>query len=189
MIMSKRFSISITLSFVVSCIVLLSTLMLALPSQAEQKQPYTIPEFTQSSAQEWLNSKPLTRKDLLGKVTLVDFWTYGCWNCYRSFPWLHGVEKQLKPKGFQIIGIHSPEFDHEKIHANIKKNIKKFKITNAVMVDNDMAFWNLMNNRYWPSYFLVDKKGNVRANFIGETHKGDPQAIKIEAMIAKLLAE
>jgi len=57
------------------------------------------------------------------------------------------------------------------------------------MVDNDMGFWKRMNNRYWPSYFIVDKKGNVRANFVGETHKGDLQAAKIENMIAKLLAE
>ena len=170
-----------------SLLVILATLLSSLTTQA--KESYAVPEFTQTSGQEWLNSKPLTKKDLLGKVTLIDFWTYGCWNCYRSFPWLHGVEKQNKPKGFQIIGIHSPEFEHEKIHANIKQNIQKFKITNAVMVDNDMAFWKRMKNRYWPSYFLVDKKGNVRANFIGETHKGDPQAIEIESMITRLLAE
>lgn len=174
-------------SFVISLLIIIASLVIVFPTQA--KEPYGIPAFTQTSAQEWLNSKPLTKKDLLGKVTLIDFWTYGCWNCYRSFPWLHGVEKQNKPKGFQIIGIHSPEFEHEKIHANIKQNIKKYKITNAVMVDNDMAFWKRMNNRYWPSYYLVDKKGNVRANYIGETHKGDPQAIEVEAMIAKLLAE
>lgn len=180
---SKGFSISISLSV----FVMLTAFMLVNPVQA--KAPYAFPEFTQTSAQEWLNSKPLTKNDLLGKVTLVDFWTFDCWNCYRSFPWLHQVEKQNKAKGFQIIGIHSPEFDHEKIHTNIKAKIKQFKITNAVMVDNDMGFWKRMNNRYWPSYFIVDKKGNVRANFIGETHKGDPQAEKVEAMIAKLLAE
>lgn len=183
MTLFKGFSASVTFSFVV----FLSAFILAFPTHA--KEPYAFPEFTQTSAEEWLNSKPLTEKDLLGKVTLVDFWTYDCWNCYRSFPWLHGVEKQYKPKGFQIIGIHSPEFEYEKIHANIKQKIKTFKITNAVMVDNDMGFWKRMKNRYWPSYFLVDKLGQVRANFIGETHKGDPQAIEIEEMIAKLLAE
>jgi len=179
----KRFPLLTSFSF----FALLTALVVVTPAQA--KKPYAVPEFTQTSAQEWLNSKPLTKKDLLGKVTLIDFWTFDCWNCYRSFPWLHTVEKQYKPKGFQIIGIHSPEFDHEKIHANIKAKIKQFKITNAVMVDNDMGFWQRMNNRFWPSYFIVDKKGQVRANFIGETHKGDHQAGQIENMIAKLLAE
>ena len=166
---------------------LLLTLVLIAPSQARNN--YQLPEFTQTSPQEWLNSKPLTRKDLLGKVTLVDFWTFDCWNCYRSFPWLHGVEKKYKDQGFQIVGIHSPEFDHEKIHANIKAKIKQFKITNAVMVDNDMGFWRKMRNRYWPAYYLVDKKGQVRANYIGETHKNTAQANNIEAQIEKFLAE
>ena len=156
---------------------------------AREVKTYPIPEFTQTSEKEWLNTKPLTREAFLGKVTLVDFWTYVCWNCYRSFPWLHSVEKKLKPEGFQVIGIHSPEFEHDKIHANIIEKMKEFNVTNAVMVDNDMAFWRRMNNRFWPSYFIVDKKGQVRANFIGETHAGDPQAIKIEKLIAKLLAE
>ena len=52
-----------------------------------------------------------------------------------------------------------------------------------------MGFWRAMNNRYWPSYFIVDKLGQVRANFIGETHKGSAQASKIEALITQLLME
>ena len=161
----------------------------SLSTSIQAKEVYSLPEFTQSSQQEWLNSKPLTKKDLLGKVTLIDIWTYGCWNCYRSFPWLHGVEKQNKAKGFQVIGIHSPEFEREKNHKNIIEKIKHFKITNPVMVDNDMAYWRKLNNRYWPAYYIVDKKGFVRASFIGETHKNSAQGNKIEAVIAKLLAE
>ena len=57
------------------------------------------------------------------------------------------------------------------------------------MVDNDMDYWRAMNNRYWPSYFIVDKKGQVRANFVGETHKNSAQAKKIESLIGQLLAE
>ena len=173
--------------FLYKLLPLIIVLITFTPLQA--REGYLLPEFTQTSAQEWLNSKPLTKKDLLGKVTLIDFWTFDCWNCYRSFPWLHGVEKQYKAKGFQIVGIHSPEFAHEKIHSNIKAKIKQFKITNPVMVDNDMAYWKRMNNRYWPAYYLVDKKGRVRANFVGETHKGSAQANKIESLIKILLAE
>ncbi len=162
-------------------------LTMMIPVQA--KEAYALPEFTQASAQECLNSKPLTKKDLLGKVTLIDFWTFDCWNCYRSFPWLHVVENKYKSKGFQIVSIHTPEFDHEKVHANIKAKIKQFKITNPVMVDNDMGYWRAMRNRYWPAYCIVDKKGRVRANYIGETHKNTLQANNIEATIEKLLAD
>ena len=167
--------------------VLLFASVLAVPLSAQESYP--LPEFTQTAPQEWFNSKPLGKKDLLGKVTLVDIWTFDCWNCYRSFPWLHGVEARFKPEGFQIIGIHSPEFEHEKVHANIRVKIKQFKITNPVMVDNDMRYWKSLNNRYWPAYYLVDKKGLVRASFVGETHADSAQAKKIEAIIESLLAE
>jgi cytochrome c biogenesis protein CcdA len=39
-----------------------------------------------SGAVEWLNSPPLTREALKGKVVLIDFWTYSCINCLRSIP-------------------------------------------------------------------------------------------------------
>ncbi len=57
------------------------------------------------------------------------------------------------------------------------------------MVDNDMGYWRAMRNRYWPAYYIVDKKGRVRAKYIGETHKNTLQADNIEATIEKLLAE
>jgi len=37
-------------------------------------------------ATSWLNSPPLTREGLRGKVVLIDFWTYSCINCLRSLP-------------------------------------------------------------------------------------------------------
>ncbi len=36
-----------------------------------------LPEFTQTSADRWLNSPPLRVSDLLGKVVLLDVWTFG----------------------------------------------------------------------------------------------------------------
>lgn len=44
------------------------------------------PEFTHTAPDDWLNSPPLTLESLRGKVVLLDFWTFACWNCYRSFP-------------------------------------------------------------------------------------------------------
>jgi hypothetical protein len=40
------------------------------------------------SATEWLNSPPLTRADLRGKVVLVQFWTYTCINWLRTLPYV-----------------------------------------------------------------------------------------------------
>lgn len=148
-----------------------------------------LPEFTQSDSQAWLNSGPLKTADLKGKVLLIDIWTLACWNCYHSFPWLHSVEEKFADDNFQVIGIHSPEFDYEHNRGAVEKAIKKYKLQHPVMMDNDFAYWQALSNRYWPAFYLVDKQGNLRYRFIGETHLGDAQADKIERAIEYLLQE
>lgn len=64
---------------------------------------------------QWFNSNPLTLQDLRGKVVIVDFWTYSCINCQRTLPYLRSWWSKYKDKGLVIIGVHSPEFEFEKI--------------------------------------------------------------------------
>ncbi|GAB4355950.1 MAG: hypothetical protein Kow006_22750 [Gammaproteobacteria bacterium] len=137
----------------------------------------------------WINSPPLQWSSLRGKVVLIDFWTFGCWNCYRSFPWLKALEQRYPGGDFRVIGIHTPEFEHEKEFARVLAKTREFGLEHPVMLDNDYAYWNAVGNRYWPTFYLVDKKGRVRAYFIGETHEGDPQAEAIEEQLVRLLAE
>ena len=148
-----------------------------------------LPEFTNTNPTQWFNSKPLKQSDLKGKVILIDFWTYCCWNCYRSFPWLNELESELSQEEFQVIGIHTPEFSHEKVAANVAKKIKEFELHHPVMMDNDFAYWKALNNRYWPAFYLVDKHGRLRFAHYGETHSGDQNADAIESEIRQLLKE
>ncbi len=147
------------------------------------------PAFTGTSPSQWVNSAPVKMSSLKGKVVLIDIWTFACWNCYRSFPWLNGVQKKYEAKGLQIIGIHSPEFARERVKRNVAKHIKKYKLNHPVMMDNDFAYWKKLGNRYWPAFYLVDKKGCLRYVHVGETHSGTFAARKVEAMIEKLLKE
>ena len=156
------------------------------------EQPVTIgpvPEFTEQQPGDWINSKPLSLRELRGKVVLIDFWTFDCWNCYRSFPWLNGLEKAFDNSDLRVIGIHSPEFEHERVRSNVERKITEFGLRHPVMIDNDFRYWDAMGNRYWPAFYLVDRKGFVRAAFVGETHAGDKRARAIEAKIRELLAE
>ena len=147
------------------------------------------PAFTHDEKHNWINSEPLNWQALRGQVVLLDFWTFMCWNCYRSFPWLTSMEAELADQDFTVIGVHTPEFESEKDRARIKERAEHFGLHHPIMVDNDMSYWNAMSNRYWPAYFLIDKKGRVRYFFAGETHAGEPQAKAIEARIRELLAE
>lgn len=165
--------------------------ILAEPRSAarDAEPPWAAPEFTHTSDRDWINSAPLTWADLDGKVVLVDFWTYGCWNCYRSFPWLSGLEAQFEDREFAVLGVHTPEFEHEKDRARVAAKVVEFGLSHPVMIDNDFSYWKAMKNRYWPTFYLIDKAGRVRASYIGEIHSGDSSARAVEAKIKELLQE
>jgi thiol-disulfide isomerase/thioredoxin len=148
-----------------------------------------LPEFTQRSAAGWLNSPPLGVADLRGKVVLLDFWTFDCFNCYRSIPWLQDLERRYGARGLRVIGIHSPEFAHERVPANVAAKVAEFKVAHPVMLDADHAYWRALGNQYWPAFYLVDRRGRIRGTAIGETHSGDAQARAVESAIELLLAE
>lgn len=169
----------------------LFTLALAIfgAASVQAKDRQALPEFTTDASQYWFNSEPLRVSELRGQVLLIDVWTYDCWNCYRSFPWLNALEARLSDRPFRVIGIHSPEFEHEHDPARVAAKVREFGLRHPVMMDNDFAYWRALGNRYWPAYYLVDKRGMIRYRHIGETHSGDARAERIEEQIQVLLAE
>ena len=153
------------------------------------EMPLPAPDFTQQSEHGWINSKPLSLNQLRGRVVLLDFWTFDCWNCYRSFPWLRELEHKLAEEPFTVVGIHTPEFSHERVRENVEAKVKEFKLRHPVMMDNEFIYWQAMGNRYWPTFYILDKQGQVRSVYIGETHSDSEQAKAIEADIRELLSE
>jgi len=156
---------------------------------AQAKDPRPLPEFTSKDPAHWFNSQPLRVAQLRGEVLLIDVWTYDCWNCYRSFPWLKGLEAELAGEAFRVIGIHSPEFEHEKDADHVVAKIREFGLEHPVMMDNDFGYWRALGNRYWPAYYLVDKQGMIRHLHVGETHAGTARATRIAQQIRALIAE
>jgi cytochrome c biogenesis protein CcdA/thiol-disulfide isomerase/thioredoxin len=117
----------------------------------------------------WINSTPLSlKKELKGKVVLVDFWTYSCINCIRTFPYLKKWYDTYKNDDFVIIGVHSPEFEFEKKTDNVTKAVKDFGLLYPVVQDNEFAIWKAYHNQYWPAHYLIDKTGNIRYQHFGE---------------------
>jgi cytochrome c biogenesis protein CcdA/thiol-disulfide isomerase/thioredoxin len=130
----------------------------------------------------WINSKPLTPLDLEGKVVLVDFWTYSCVNCIRTFPYLKAWYADYRNRGFVIIGVHTPEFAFERETANVKRAVAQFGIEYPVVQDNDYRIWNAFDNLYWPAHYLFDRKG-----VLSYTHFGEGDYDKTEREIRTLL--
>jgi thiol-disulfide isomerase/thioredoxin len=138
------------------------------------------PDFTGIDG--WLNSTPLTLADLRGKVVLIDFWTFSCVNCVRTIPHLKVLDDAYKGDGLVIVGVHSPEFDFEKVPANVAAAVKRLGVTWPVAIDSEMATWNAYQNQYWPAEYLLDQQGRVAYTSFGE---GD--YTQTDAAVAELL--
>lgn len=132
----------------------------------------------------WLNSKPLTKQSLRGKVVVLDFWTYSCINCLRAIPYINAWYDHYKDSGLVIIGVHTPEFEFEKDTANVTKAIAQFKIAYPVALDSDYAVWNAFNNKFWPAHYFVDAQGKIRGH-----HFGEGKYARSERTIRQLLTE
>jgi thiol-disulfide isomerase/thioredoxin len=137
-----------------------------------------------AGATEWINSPPLTRESLRGKVVLVDFWTYSCINCLRTLPYVRAWADKYRDAGLVVIGVHSPEFAFEKLPANVRAATRDLGVAFPVAVDSDYALWRAFGNQYWPAFWFVDARGRIRHHQFGEGRYDEA-----ERVIRQLLAE
>jgi thiol-disulfide isomerase/thioredoxin len=120
------------------------------------------------SADTWLNSPPLALADLTGKVVLVEFWTFGCYNCRNVEPHVKEWQRRYRERGFVVIGVHTPELRHEREVESVRRYLSEHDISYPVAVDNAFATWNRYGNQAWPAIYLVDKHGRLRHVHVGE---------------------
>jgi cytochrome c biogenesis protein CcdA/thiol-disulfide isomerase/thioredoxin len=112
---------------------------------------------------------PITIGRFVGKkVILVDFMTYSCINCQRTFPYINAWYDKYNDQGLEIIAIHTPEFAFEKDIDNVREAMARFGIKHPVVLDNDYGTWSAYGNSYWPRKYLIDIHGNIVYDHIGE---------------------
>jgi cytochrome c biogenesis protein CcdA/thiol-disulfide isomerase/thioredoxin len=119
----------------------------------------------------WLNTPgnaPIDLHSLRGKVVLIDFWAYSCINCQRAIPHVQGWYQAYRDKGFEVIGVHTPEYAFEKVTSNVEKGAADLGITYPVALDNSYSTWTNYRNQYWPAEYLIDANGTVRHTKFGE---------------------
>ena len=152
-------------------------------SSAEFKssESATAPEL---AAGDWINSEPLKLNALRGRVVLIEFWTFGCFNCRNTLPHIKDWDNRYREQGLTVIGVHSPEFEEERNAENLRRQVVSLGIRYPVVSDNNYQTWNAYKVEAWPTVFLLDKQGRIRWMRVGE---GDYD--EAERLIQKLLAE
>ena len=132
----------------------------------------------------WINSEPLTLKSLHGRVVLIEFWTFACYNCRNTLPALEKWDAQYRDKGLTIIGVHTPELDIERDIDQLRREVAGLGIKYPVVTDQDYSTWKAYGVEAWPTLFVLDKQGRVRWTHVGEGYYDET-----EQVIKKLLAE
>ena len=127
------------------------------------------PEFPDGL--DWINTggEPLKLSDLRGRIVLLDFWTYGCINCMHVIPDLKRL-KQDYGDALVVIGVHSAKFENEGRTEAIRKVARRYGRTEPIVNDHEFTIWRAYGIRAWPTFILVDPRGNGVGKLEGEGH-------------------
>jgi thiol-disulfide isomerase/thioredoxin len=173
-----------------SIVIAISSTALAFAKEPETKKIEIKPAPEFDGLDEWINTEPLTMKELKGRVVVLHFWTFGCINCIHNLPHYQQWQKDFAGKDLVIVGIHTPETESEKKPENVRKAVKEREIEYPVAIDGKASMWKTWGTRMWPSVALIDRQGRVRYVWEGELNwEGQEGEAWMRGHIKELLAE
>jgi thiol-disulfide isomerase/thioredoxin len=144
-----------------------------------------------SGIQQWLNTPGNTSVDLQslrGKVVLVDFWAFSCINCQRTIEHITDWHSTYQTQGFEVIGVHTPEYTFERDTGNVIDGAERLNIDYPIALDNNYSTWTDYGVSAWPTSFLIDANGTVRQVTIGEGGYEETEQL-IRTLLAEAAAE
>jgi thiol-disulfide isomerase/thioredoxin len=116
---------------------------------------------------EWLNTdRPLSIRDLAGRIVLLDFWTFSCSTCLQVVPDIKRLQERYPE--VVVIAIHSPQFETESATENIQETILRTRTEHPVVIDRDLLLWRTFGVDTWPTFVVIDPEGNVVGKTTGE---------------------
>lgn len=118
----------------------------------------------------WLQTDADNLDDFDGRVRIVQFWTFGCYNCKATLPHLQEIYNAYRDDGVEILGVHAAEFDYEKDPAAIEAAANDLGVTWPIALDTNKTNFRRWQpgRRFWPRTFVVDQAGEIRFDHIGE---------------------
>ena len=112
-----------------------------------------------------------------GKVILLRFWADWCPNCKEEMPKIDEVYRNLKDKGFVVIGINVKQSEEA-----VAAFVKEYSISFPTPLDKDAATAKKYGVVGLPTTFIIDKNGKIREKVMGDMTKED-----VERLVAPLL--
>lgn len=147
----------------------LALLLAALCGAASAERPVTppAPEFPPDAA--WLNAKPLSLERLRGrKVVVVAFLNLASINSVRAMPALRGWYDKYWAHDLMVIGVFTPDLELQRDPRWAKAQMQRFRADFPVIIDKDRRVWKAYANEGWPALYLLDAKGRIVFDRLGE---------------------
>lgn len=140
------------------------------PEPAIEAPPILDPKPALVDIDGWINTDADSLDDFDGQVRVVEFWTFGCFNCKNRIPHTQELYAQYKDQGLEIIGVHAPEFEHERDPVAVADATVRLGVDWPVALDTDKTNFRAWqtNRRFWPRVYVLDQNGDVRYDHIGE---------------------
>ena len=139
----------------------------------------------------WLNTDATSLEEIraANKLTVVQFWTFGCRNCKNTLDALGQLYTDFRDQGVEIVGVHSPEFSYEADLDNIIEASADLGVVWPIALDTDKRNfhrWQPGNIGYWPRVYVIDGDNQIRFDRTGD---GRATYEKLYETVEQLLAQ
>lgn len=127
------------------------------------------PEFPSEAA--WINAKPLSLERLRRRrAVVVAFLNTSNLNSIRALPVLKAWDEVYALDGVMIIGVFTPDYAFQEDAAAARASLKRFGVKFPVVFDRERKIWGAYRNEGWPAFYLLDHKGLIVFDQLGEGH-------------------
>ncbi|WP_339837382.1 TlpA disulfide reductase family protein [uncultured Maribacter sp.] len=123
------------------------------------------------------DGKEIALKDVMGKVTLIDFWAGWCRPCRAENPNIVAVYNKYHDKGLNVLGVSLDRTEEAWKKAIAEDGLEWDHISNIAYFDDKIA--KLYNVDAIPAAFLLDENGVIVAKNL--------RGPALEAKVAELL--
>ena len=112
-----------------------------------------------------ISGEKITSQQLLGKITLINFWATDCPGCINEMPGLIETYNQYKDQGLEVIAVAMYYDPPSRVISFTKNNNLPFPV---VLDTNKEIISKFKNVKLTPTSIILDKNGYVINTIIGE---------------------
>ena len=115
-----------------------------------------------------LGGRDVDLSSFKGEVVLVNFWATWCEPCREEMPSLQRLQQKLGGRGFRVVGVNVGEGA-----PRIRQFLERTPVSFTMLRDADSDVMKAWRVRMLPASFLVDRRGMLRYQIVGEADYDD----------------